>query len=88
MHYQQPSAHHALIINDRHDRETVINGVKFRMSYLWGVQQLVYTSMDMKHVGTIEITRPFASRTPSEMLMQAEVIHHMDTLAEQQLEQA
>lgn len=75
-------------IQDRHDVNTVIDGVTFRLSYLWMTKQLVYTSMDMKHVGTIEITRPFASRTPSEMLMQAEVIHHLETLADEQLEQA
>jgi len=65
-------------LNERHDVMIEHEGHTYRVSFLHRFQRIVYTRMDGMRAGEIKLTRPFASRTPNQMLLLNEIINHMD----------
>lgn len=66
------------VSTDRQDHIVEIEGVTYRASYLRTVQKIVYTAMDGSTAGTVQINRPFASKTPAAFLIRNEVVNHID----------
>ncbi|AWY09360.1 hypothetical protein vBRpoPV13_03 [Ruegeria phage vB_RpoP-V13] len=66
------------VADDRQDHKLEIEGVTYRASYLRTVQKIVYTAMDGSTAGTVNILRPFASKTPAAFLIRNEVLNHID----------